>query len=61
MRRQIGMSLLVARVFRDEVQVLAAQDQGAMHLCADDGAGEDATADGDETCEGAFLVCSSQR
>ena len=39
------MALLVTRVFGDEVQVFAADDEGAVHLCADDGAGEDAAAD----------------
>ena len=50
------MPLFVPRVFRDEMQVLATNDQCAVHLGADDGAGEDTTADGDEAGEGAFLV-----
>lgn len=50
------MPLLVARVLGDEVQVLAADDERAVHLRAHDRAGEDAAADGDEACEGAFLV-----
>ena len=41
------MPLLVARVLGDEVQVLAADDGGAVHLGGDDGAGQDAAADGD--------------
>jgi hypothetical protein len=52
------MALLVSRVLWDEVEVLAADDDGTMHLGGHDGAGEDTTADGDETGEGALLVCS---
>lgn len=51
------MPLLVTRVLGDEVEVLAADDQGTVHLGGDDGAGEDTATDGDETGEGALLVC----
>ena len=51
------MSFLISRVFGDEVEVLAADDEGSMHFGGDDGAGEDTAADRDRTCEGAFLVC----
>ena len=57
---QVLVPLLVARVLGDEVQVLTADDAGAVHFGADDGAGEDAAADGDEAGEGAFLVWSRQ-
>ena len=57
MRGEILVPLLVTGVLGDEVQVLAADDEGAMHFGADDGAGEDTATDGDETGEGAFLVC----
>lgn len=50
------MSLLVTRVLGNEMEVLAADDQSTMHLGADDGAGQDSSADGDLAGEGAFLV-----
>ena len=56
-RRKVRMPLLVAGVLGDEVEVLAADDERAVHLGRDDFAGEDTAADGDETGEGAFLVC----
>ena len=46
-RGEVRVALLVTRVFGDEVEVFAADDEGAVHLGADDGAGEDAAADGD--------------
>lgn len=52
------MALLVTRVLWDEVEVLAADDDGTVHLGGDDGAGEDTAADGDQSGEGALLVCS---
>lgn len=56
-RGQVGVSLLVAGVLGDEVEVFAADDDSAVHFCADDSAGEDTAADRDEAGEGAFLVC----
>jgi hypothetical protein len=56
MRREIAVSLLVSRVLGNEMEVLAADDQSTMHLGADDGAGQDSSADGDLAGEGAFLV-----
>lgn len=44
MRRQIRMPLLVARVLRHKVQILPADDEGAVHLGGDHRAGEDAAA-----------------
>ena len=55
------MSFLVTGVFGDEVEVFAADDEGAVHFGGDDGAGEDTAADRDETCEGAFLVYPRER
>lgn len=55
---EVGVSLLVTVVFGDEVEVLAADDERAVHLGADHGAGEDTATDGDEASEGALLVCS---
>ena len=53
------MSLLVSGVLGDEVQVFAADDEGAVHLRADDGAGQDTAADGDHAREGTLLVCKA--
>lgn len=50
------VSLLVTRVLGDEVKVLAADDDGSVHLGGDDGASKDTATDGDETGEGALLV-----
>jgi hypothetical protein len=51
------VSLLVTRVLRDEVKVLAADDDGSVHLGGNDGASQDTATDRDETSEGALLVC----
>ena len=56
MRRHVLMPFLVSRVFGDEVKVFATDDQGAVHFRGDDGAGEDATTNRDQTSEGTFLV-----
>lgn len=58
---QVLVSLLVTGVLGDEVEVLAADDDGTVHLGGDNGAGQDTATDGDETGEGALLVCSSMR
>jgi len=50
------VSLLVTRVLRDEVKVLAADDDGSVHLGGNDGASQDTATDRDETSEGALLV-----
>ena len=55
--RQVLVAFLVTGVFGDEVEVLAADDQGAVHLGGNDGTGEDTAADGDEASEGALFVC----
>jgi hypothetical protein len=54
---EVLVALLVTRVLWHEVEVLAADDQGAVHLGGDDGTGEDTATDGDETGEWALLVC----
>jgi hypothetical protein len=51
------MSLLVSGVFGDEVEVLAADDDGTVHLGRDDGTGQDTATDGDHSGERALLVC----
>jgi hypothetical protein len=53
---QILMPLLVSRVFGDEMEVFSTDDQCTMHFGGDDGASQDTASDGNETCEGAFLV-----
>lgn len=50
------MALLVTGVLGDEVKVLAADDDGTVHLGGNDGTGEDTATDGDETGERALLV-----
>lgn len=56
---KVLVAALVTGVLGDEVEVLAADDQGAVHLGGDDGAGKDTATDGDETSEGALLVCKT--
>lgn len=51
------MSLLVTGVLGNEVEVLATDDDGTVHLGGHNGAGQDTATDGDETGEGALLVC----
>ena len=53
------MSLLVSGVLWDEVQVFAADDEGTVHLRADDSAGQNTAAARHHACEGAFLVCKA--
>lgn len=54
---QVLVSLLVTGVLGDEVEVLAANDDGTVHLSGHNGAGQDTTTNGNETSEGALLVC----
>jgi hypothetical protein len=56
-RSEVLVSLLVSGVFGDEVEVFSADDEGTVHLGRDDGSGQDTATDGDETGEGALLVC----
>lgn len=56
---EVLVAALVTGVLGDEVQVLAADDESTVHLGGDDGAGEDTATDGDETSEGALLVCTA--
>jgi len=57
MRSQVLVSFLVSCVFGDEVEVFSADDECAVHLRGDNGAGQDSAADRDHAGEGAFLVC----
>lgn len=54
---QVVVTLLVPRVFGDEMEVFTTNNKGSVHFGGDNGAGEDTTTDGDLACEGAFLVC----
>lgn len=56
---EVLVAALVTGVLGDEVEVLAADDEGTVHLSGDDGAGKDTATDGDETSEGALLVCTA--
>lgn len=51
------MALLVTGVLGDVVEVLAADDDGTVHLGGHDGAGQDTATDRDLAGEGALLVC----
>ena len=54
--RDVLVPLLVTLIFGDVVQVVAADDEGSVHFCGDDGASQDTAADRDEAGEGAFFV-----
>jgi hypothetical protein len=56
---EVLVATLVTGVLGDEVKVLAADDESAVHLGGDDGAGKDTATDRDETSEGALLVCTA--
>jgi hypothetical protein len=57
---EVLVALLVTVVLGDEVEVLPADDDGAVHLGGDDGAGQDTATDADEAGEGALLVCVAE-
>lgn len=56
MGRDVLVPLLVSLVLADVVEVVTADDNGAVHLGGDDGTGENLAADRDKTSEGALLV-----
>ena len=56
MRGQVLVSLLVSSVLGNELEVLASDDDGSVHLGGDDGSGQDTATDRDETGERALLV-----
>lgn len=60
MRGEVLVTALVTGVLGDVVKVLAADDERAVHLGADDGSGEDTAANRDEASEGALLVCEKK-
>jgi hypothetical protein len=53
---EVLVAALVTGVLGDEVEVLAADDESAVHLGGDDGSGQDTATDGDLANEGALLV-----
>jgi hypothetical protein len=53
---EVLVAALVTGVLGDEVEVLAADDESAVHLGGDDGAGQDTATDRDLADEGALLV-----
>ena len=55
---EVLVALLVTVVLGDEVEVLATDDEGTVHLGRDNGTGQDTATDGDLAGEGALLVCS---
>jgi hypothetical protein len=55
---QVLVSLLITSVLGDEMEVFAADNQSSVHLGGDNGAGEDSATDGNQSSEGALLVCS---
>lgn len=56
MRGKVLVTFFIPRVFGDEVEVFAADDEGSVHFGGDDSAGEDTATDGDLAGEGAFLI-----
>lgn len=60
MRSEVLVALLVTGVFWDEVEVLAADDEGSVHLGGDDSSGEDTATDRDFADEWALLVCEAR-
>lgn len=53
---EVLVAALVTGVLGDEVEVLAADDESAVHLGGNDGAGQDTATDRDLADEGALLV-----
>lgn len=56
-RSQVLVSLLISGVLGDEVEVFSADDERAVHLGGDNGAGQDTATDRDKAGERALLVC----
>jgi hypothetical protein len=54
--RQVRVTLLETVVLLDKVQVIPADDNGALHLGGGNDTAQNATADGDIANEGALLV-----
>jgi len=56
MGSKVLVALFITSVLGDEVEVLATDNDGTMHLGGDDGAGKDTTTDRDQSSEWALLV-----
>lgn len=54
--RQVLVALLITVILADIVQVLTTDHNGALHLGADDGTGENASTNGNVTSKGALFV-----
>ena len=50
------VAFLVTVVLWHKVKIITTNDDGAFHLGAHDGAGDDASTDGDIASEGAFFI-----
>lgn len=63
-RRDVGrdvlVALLVTVVLGDVVEVVAADDEGAVHFGGDDSTSQDTSTDGDKTSERTLLVCRTR-
>lgn len=59
-RSEVLVALLVTGVLWDEVEVLAADDEGSVHLGGDDSSGKDTATDRDFADEWALLVCEAR-
>lgn len=57
MSGQVLVALLVTVVLGDVVEIFTADNESTVHLGGNNGTGQDTTTDGDETSEGALLVC----
>jgi hypothetical protein len=57
---EVLVALLVSGVLGDKVKVLSSDNKGSVHLGGNDGAGKDTATDGNETGEGALLVCTTE-
>jgi hypothetical protein len=53
---QVLVSLLIAGVFWNEVEVFATDDESSMHLGGDNSSGQDTTTDGDKAGKRTLLV-----
>lgn len=50
------MALLISRIFGNEMEIFAADNESSVHFGGDNSSGEDTAADGDFARERAFLV-----
>jgi hypothetical protein len=53
---QVLVSLLVTGILGNEVKIFATDDESSVHLGGDDGAGENAATDGDQSSEWALFI-----